>query len=160
MKLSPEMIEARLPDLLQAARREAAPLGPARIACGPITGAQAPDYDDAAWERLDVGDRWGGPGLTCWLRVPVRVPRAWVGSKVAVHIVLGDYHLSGPEALAYLDGVPVQGFDFYHRELVLGDAGRFAGARPPAACAGTGLPRARPAASPLRRLPALRPRGA
>src|SRR5438067_3836538 len=122
MKFSPEMIEARLQDLLLAARREAVPLGPARIACGPIAGAQAPDYDDTAWERLDVGDRWGGTGLTCWLRVPVRVPHAWVGSKVAVHIALGDYHLSGPEALAYLDGVPVQGFDFYHRDLVLGDA--------------------------------------
>jgi alpha-mannosidase len=116
------MIEARLPDLLLAARREAVPLGPVRIACGPIAGAQAPNYDDAGWERLDVGDRWGGPGLTCWLRVPVRVPRAWAGSRVAVHMALGDYHLSGPEALAYLDGVPVQGFDFYHRELVLGDA--------------------------------------
>src|SRR5205085_6841464 len=124
MRFSLEMIEAQLPDLLLAARREAVPLGPARIAPRAIApGAQAPDYDDVAWERLDVGDRWGGTGLTCWLRVPVRVPRAWAGSRVAVHIALGDYDLSGPEALAYLDGVPVQGFDFYHRELVLGDAG-------------------------------------
>ena len=79
MKLSPEMIEARLPELLHAARREAVPLGPARIACGPRAGAQAPDCDDAAWERLDVGDRWGGTGLTSWLRVPIGVPR--VGGK-------------------------------------------------------------------------------
>src|SRR5438034_3126987 len=109
LKFGPEMIEARLPDLLLAARREAVPLGPARIACGPIAGAQAPDYDDTAWERLDVGDRWGGTGQTCWLRVPVRVPDSWAGSKVAVHIGLGDYHNSGPAALASPAGGPDQG---------------------------------------------------
>src|SRR5437870_1497234 len=76
MKFSLEMIEARLPDLLLAARREAFPLGPARIARGPIAGAQAPDHDDTAWERLDVGDRWGGTGLTCWLRALEQAHRA------------------------------------------------------------------------------------
>jgi len=67
-----------------------------------------------------VGDRWGGPGQTHWLRIPVHVPHAWTEGTVAVRVVLGAYQdISGPEALAYLDGVPVQGFDYYHRELIL-----------------------------------------
>lgn len=125
MKFSIEMIQSRLPDLLAASRRDVAPLGPARIVAAPAPGAQAPEYDDAAWGRIDVGEQWGGAGQTCWLRVPVHVPETWAGGKVAVHIALGDdEHLSGPEALAYLDGVPVQGIDFFHRDLVLSDAVR------------------------------------
>ncbi len=122
MKFTLEMIQTLLVALRRAARREVVPLGPARYLPGPAAGAQDPAYDDGDWGRLGVGDRWGGAGQTCWLRVPVRVPPSWAGAKVALHIALSDYeHLSGPEALAYLDGVPVQGIDFYHRDLLLGN---------------------------------------
>ncbi len=120
MKFTVEMIEKRLPDLQAAARRERAPLGPARIAAGPQSGAKQPDYDDAHWEQINVGDHWGGAGQTCWFRIPLRLPDAWAGQKVAAHLLLGSYeHISGPEALAYLDGQPVQGLDFNHRDILL-----------------------------------------
>jgi alpha-mannosidase len=120
MKFTIEMLAARLKDLLAASRRERIPLEPARIACGALRGAQQRDYDDSTWQQIAVGDRWGGAGQTCWLRIPLRLPDAWAGHKVVVHIQLGDYEsITGPEALAYLDGVPVQGFDFHHRELLL-----------------------------------------
>jgi alpha-mannosidase len=120
MKFTVEMIAKRLPDLLVAAQRERLPLGPARIAAAPQDGAKQPDYDDSCWEQIKVGERWGGQGLTCWFRFPFEVPAAWAGQKVAVHILLGRYeHISGPEALAYLDGQPVQGIDFNHRDIVL-----------------------------------------
>lgn len=124
MKFTLEMIAAHLPALLQAARREVVPLGPARFLAAPIAGAGAHEtrFDDSAWSRLDVGDRWGGTGQTCWLRIPIHIPLTWTGSRVAAHIRLGDYeHISGPEALAYLDGSPVQGLDYNHREIILGD---------------------------------------
>jgi alpha-mannosidase len=120
MKFTIEMIAARLPDLLAAARRERLPLGPARIAAAPQDGAKQRDYDDARWEHIKVGDRWGGAGQTWWFRVPLRLPEAWAGQKVAAHIALGSYDsITGPEALAYLDGAPVQGVDFNHRDIVL-----------------------------------------
>src|SRR5579883_2370650 len=120
MKFTIEMLAARLKDLLAASRRERIPLEPARIACGALRGAQQRDYDDSTWQQIAVGDRWGGAGQTCWLRIPLRLPDAWAGHNVVVHIQLGDYEsITGPEALAYLDGVPVQGFDFHHRELFL-----------------------------------------
>ncbi|HLW03468.1 MAG TPA: alpha-mannosidase [Ktedonobacterales bacterium] len=120
MKFTIEMIAKRLPDLLAASRRERLPLGPARVAAGPQNGAKQPDYDDAHWEQITVGECWGGQGLTCWFRFPVQVPEAWAGQKVAVHIALGRYeHITGPEALAYLDGQPVQGIDFNHRDILL-----------------------------------------
>ncbi len=129
MKFTLEMIAARLPDLYAAARRETLPLGPARYAENPGPGAYRPDYDDSAWGTLDVGDPWGGPDVTCWLRVPVRVPTAWEGQRAAIHVQLSDYgqyfeHLSGPEALAYLDGAVAQGLAYHHRDIALGDAVR------------------------------------
>ncbi len=126
MKFTLEVIAARLPELYAAARRETLPLGPAHYAENPGPGAYRPDYDDSAWSTLDVGDPWGGPDVTCWLRVPVRVPESWEGQRAAVHVQLSDYgqyfdHLSGPEALAYLDGAVAQGLAYHHRDIVLGD---------------------------------------
>jgi alpha-mannosidase len=122
MKFTAEMIKARLPDLLAAARREQMPLEPIRIARGPGKEASWRDYDDSGWEQIAVGERWGGAGQTWWFRFPVRLPAAWAGQKVAVHISLGDYeHITGPEALAYFDGQAMQGIDINHRELLLGE---------------------------------------
>ncbi|HEY7347153.1 MAG TPA: alpha-mannosidase [Ktedonobacterales bacterium] len=120
MKFTAEMIAARLPALLAAARRERLPLGPARIASAPQSEAYQPYYDDAHWDQITVGDRWGGAGQTCWFRIPLQLPDAWAGQKAVAHIALGSYeHITGPEALAYLDGIPAQGIDFYHREILL-----------------------------------------
>lgn len=120
MKFAIEMIAARLPDLLAASRRERLPLGPARIAAAPQEGAKEREYDDARWEQIKPGDRWGGQGQTWWFRVPLSLPEAWAGQKVVAHLALGNYeHISGPEALAYLDGVPVQGIDYHHRDFLL-----------------------------------------
>jgi len=125
VKFSLEMIATALPTLRAAAERETVSLGPARIAPAPRAGAQAPDYDDATWDTVGVGDRWGGPGQTHWLRIPLSAPAAWAetGDKVEARVMLGAYQdISGPEALAYLDGAPVQGVDYYHREIALDGA--------------------------------------
>ena len=134
MKFTLEMIATALPTLQAAAQREIAPLGPVRIGTEPTGQAAHPDYDDSAWDTIQVGDRWGGRGQTRWLRIPVHVPHAWAQGTVAVRVVLGAYQdISGSEALAYLDGAPVQGFDYYHRELILdrgaGVSSQKAGAR-------------------------------
>src|SRR5579883_1228852 len=128
MKFGIEMLEARLADLLAASRRAVVPLADARISPAPVAGATDPAYDDSAWGRVAAGDTWGQPGQTYWLRVRLQVPPAWADSRAVVHIALSDYeHLSGPEALAYLDGSPIQGIDFFHRDILLPDAARTSG---------------------------------
>jgi alpha-mannosidase len=53
------------------------------------------------------------------MRLDVRVPLDWTG-RVSARISLAeDGDLAGPEALAYLDGVPFHGIDRYHREIDL-----------------------------------------
>ena len=122
MKFTIEMVAARLPDLLAASRRERLPRAPARIALAPLPGAHRPAYDDTRWDLLRIGDRWGGSGLTYWLRIPLRIPDAWADQPAVVHIALGDYdNITGPEALAYLDGEPIQAFDFHHKDLLISD---------------------------------------
>lgn len=142
VKFTIEMVAARLPDLLAASRRERLPLAPARIALAPLPGAHSPAYDDSHWDALHIGDRWGGSGLTYWLRIPLRIPDAWADQPAVVHIALGDYdNITGPEALAYLDGEPIQAFDFYHRHLLISDRLR-PGNRSPAGAGSVQLPHA------------------
>ncbi len=116
MKFRLDMIASALPVLLAAARREVVTLGPARIAPASNDAANHEDY-------VGVGDRWGGRGQTYWLRLRFRVPEGWGvtdDERVSLHVMLGAYEdISGPEALAYLDGVPVHGVDYNHREIVL-----------------------------------------
>lgn len=122
MKFTIEMVAACLPDLLAASRRESLPLAPARLALAPLPDAHHPTCDDSRWDTLYVGQRWGGSGLTYWLRIPLRIPDGWADQPVAVHIALGDYdNITGPEALAYLDGEPVQAFDYHHKHLLISD---------------------------------------
>jgi alpha-mannosidase len=110
-----DLIAARLPLILAAARREVCPL-PATI---------APADDPGNEQPLAVGDAWGEPYRTYLIRVPLRVPESWDGGQATVHIQLSDYEdLSGPEALAYLNGEPLQGIDHFHREIVLGERAR------------------------------------
>jgi alpha-mannosidase len=67
----------------------------------------------AAYEPMRVGDPWGAPWSTSWLRVRGTVPPHWVGRRVEAVFDLG-FTGAGPgfqaEALAYdLDGRPVKG---------------------------------------------------
>ena len=113
MKFSLETIAAQLPFILRSARLDARNLT-AEIAPGSMAGGAG------GWSPLAAGDRWGEQGRTYLIRVPFEVPEAWTGDKVVLHAQLGEYaDLSGPEALAYLDGRPLQGIDERHREVRL-----------------------------------------
>ncbi|HZU13594.1 MAG TPA: alpha-mannosidase [Chloroflexota bacterium] len=100
-----DTIAASLP-ILQAAARTSIPLN-------------AFIEEGGSWRPLVPGERWGAPGRTVRIRIPLRVPDGWDGD-IVLHAVLGiEGDLTGPEALAYLDGVPFQGLDRYHHDLLL-----------------------------------------
>ncbi|HET9783297.1 MAG TPA: alpha-mannosidase [Candidatus Dormibacteraeota bacterium] len=66
-----------------------------------------------------VGDGWGPPWSTTWFHVQGRVPREWLGKRMAAVFDLG---FEGPtgftcEALAWKDGKPWRGVDPNHRWL-------------------------------------------
>ena len=68
---------------------------------------------------LRVGDLWGPPWSTTWIRVRGAVPPAWSGRKV---VAMFDLGFDGPtgftcEALAWRSGRPWRGVDPNHRWL-------------------------------------------
>jgi alpha-mannosidase len=68
---------------------------------------------DATYEPIAVGQRWGSPWSTTWLRVRGEVPAEWAGQRVEAVFDLG-FGVDSPgfqaEALAYTaDGVPIKG---------------------------------------------------
>ncbi|MDX6245688.1 MAG: alpha-mannosidase [Frankiales bacterium] len=67
----------------------------------------------AVYAPMSIGDAWGKPWSTTWMRLRGTVPQAWAGQRVEVVVDLG-FSSSIPgfqaEALAYtLDGVPIKG---------------------------------------------------
>jgi alpha-mannosidase len=74
----------------------------------PVAEALAAEY-----EPMRVGDRWGAPWSTSWLRLRGSVPSQWAGRRVEAVFDLG-FTGAGPgfqaEALAYaMDGRPIKG---------------------------------------------------
>ena len=70
------------------------------------------DYRDDRWQPFGVGDRWGGEGVTSFLRTVVTIPPAYRGADAAMRI-----DIDGGEGLLCLDRRPWQGLD-WNRSLV------------------------------------------
>jgi alpha-mannosidase len=69
----------------------------------------------APYEPIRVGDRWGRPWSTTWLRATGEVPAEWVGQRVEAVFDLGfigDWPGNQAEALVHdLDGRPIKGIE-------------------------------------------------
>ncbi|GAB4556942.1 MAG: alpha-mannosidase [Anaerolineae bacterium] len=79
--------------------------------------------DLSGWRPIRSGELWGGWDQWRWFRATLRIPEAWAGRRVAAFIALS--HPMAPihsEALAFLNGVAVQGIDRNHKELLLAES--------------------------------------
>lgn len=85
-------------------------------------------YEEAVRQRFEpiqVGDRWGPPWSTTWIRVRGTVPPEWRGRTAVAAFDLGFQATTGftCEALAWRGGLPWRGVDPNHRRLTVD--GRF-----------------------------------
>jgi len=71
--------------------------------------------DAGGFRRARVGRRWGRPWQTAWFLFTFTVPEEWAG-KPAVAILE-----PGGEAVAFLDGEPLQGLDANRNEILLSE---------------------------------------
>jgi hypothetical protein len=120
-----EKFAARVAELERAVYRQRQALPPLRLA--PAGGR--PDQQaalDPSWPEVPVGGQWGGYNQTAWLLGDLAIPEEWAGQQVLLSVRLGNYRalgfdilIAGPEALAYLDGVPFAGVDRWHEALLL-----------------------------------------
>lgn len=68
------------------------------------------------------GDRWKGRDVYAWLSASVTIPEHWAGLTVVGLFDLGktgDGNNAGFESLLFIDGVPFQGVDVNHKEVML-----------------------------------------
>ncbi len=116
-------IERQLQDVRQAIHREVANIEHFKTHPGDCPGAEAPAFDDSAWEDFYVGETWGGYDEVAWFRAPVAVPPAWQGSaeRVVLRFLVGprDGGLSTAETQLYVDGARLQAIDIWHEEAWL-----------------------------------------
>ena len=81
------------------------------VVTGHKQGPAAPPK--SGWEPFQIGSSWGGLDVTTWFRTTVTVPEEMDGKKVVLLI------RPGGEALAYINGRPVQGLDGNRDEITL-----------------------------------------
>ncbi|HEV7214295.1 MAG TPA: alpha-mannosidase [Chloroflexota bacterium] len=120
-----EKFAARVAELERAVYRQRRALPPLRLA----PAGAPPDLRAAinpSWPETPVGAAWGGYNQTAWLLGELAIPQEWAGQHVLLSVRLGNYRalgfdisIAGPEALAYLDGVPFAGIDRWHEAVLL-----------------------------------------
>ncbi|MBQ7654024.1 MAG: hypothetical protein IJS17_03020, partial [Clostridia bacterium] len=68
-------------------------------------------YD--GWKELNVGDKWGGNGLSAFFKNSVTLPERFKGGKVTLNIYFGG------DSLVNINGVPYQGMDPFRNSILL-----------------------------------------
>jgi alpha-mannosidase len=86
-------------------------------------GLVEPRLDDSQWGSVTPQSHWGKWRTDFTLRTHFRVPLAWMDQgQVGLLLNLGktpNWDFCHPEALVYVDGIPVAGCDMYHRLIGL-----------------------------------------
>ena len=109
-------LRSRVAEQREAAVRETRPVDRMVMRAGRPEGAGAPDFDDSTWVAAGPGAIWGGDEPWAWFRIGFRPAPEWAGQKVRLALPLGG------QGMLYLDGLPWQGIDEYHRTTVLPDS--------------------------------------
>ncbi|MFG2594890.1 hypothetical protein [Streptomyces sp. NPDC048462] len=125
------IIEARIRKLLDRVVRPAVcsavrplALSAWRVEGEPVLVAEALSAD---YEPFTLGDAWGSPWRTTWMRARTEIPDGWSGRRVEAVFDL-DFDLSkGPggqaEGLVHDDrGAPLQGLHPYNRSVLLDES--------------------------------------
>ena len=68
-------------------------------------------YDE--WKELNVGDYWGGNGVSAFFKNKIVIPEKFEGKKVSLYVYFGG------DSLVSVNGVPFQGLDPFRNAVVL-----------------------------------------
>ncbi len=118
IRFTEKKLARRLALIAPLVYRQSLPLPHFRF-CADAEARVAPDVDDSSWPTLAPGDAWGQRDQTFTLRTTFRVPTDWEPPLV-LHLPIGDSNdFVLPEALVYVDGIPVQGINARHQEVPL-----------------------------------------
>jgi len=109
-------ISRRLRELTQRTYAEVRPIEDIRMRLTRRREPPAEALRAKGFRRVRVGRRWGAPWQTAWFLFTFTVPREWLKRPVAALLEPGG------EAVAFLDGEPLQGLDANRNEILLPEA--------------------------------------
>jgi alpha-mannosidase len=114
-------IQKQLKEIKASIHRERHEISQFKYIESDCTGAQAPDFDDRAWDDFPLGGLWGGYDKIAWFRARVPVPGDWRDEKVILRFIVGprDGYASTAETQLYVNGFPLQAIDVWHEEAWL-----------------------------------------
>ncbi|MFE0875985.1 alpha-mannosidase [Streptomyces smyrnaeus] len=119
--------EARIRKLLERSIRPALYTSTRPLTLGAWHVEDEPvSFDEALrapYGPMKLGDTWGRPWGTTWLKATAGIPAEWAGCRVEAVFDLGFDLDRGPggqaEGFVYRDGAPVQGLHPYSRSVLL-----------------------------------------
>ncbi|MEM6728466.1 MAG: alpha-mannosidase, partial [Pseudomonadota bacterium] len=122
LRLTREKIGARLALIAPMVHRRKAPLAPFAFKAldGPMITPPL-GLDDTDWPVIPHHSYWGGANTNFLMKTRFEVPKGWDARNLALSLplgVLGDI-FNHPEAMVYLDGVPLGSADRYHHVIPL-----------------------------------------
>ncbi len=71
------------------------------------------DYIDAEFMPISIGEKWGGPDVTCFFKNEIVIPPELDGRRVELQVYVGG------DSLVCVNGGPRQGLDPFRNSLVL-----------------------------------------
>ncbi|MFJ2648158.1 alpha-mannosidase [Streptomyces sp. NPDC087420] len=119
--------EARVRKLLERVIRPAlySAARPLALQAWHVDGEPVPyaEAERASYGPMALGETWGRPWGTTWLKARAEIPAEWAGSRVEAVFDLGFDLSRGPggqaEGLVHIGGAPVQGLHPYSRSALL-----------------------------------------
>ncbi|MCJ7821895.1 MAG: hypothetical protein MUQ26_02230, partial [Armatimonadetes bacterium] len=108
-----ERIELRMQAIEQRMRQVRIPLDEWEIRQFRYHGPGRTEDIDREWRPFRVGDQWGGPDVSAYLRSAVTIPDELDGKPVVLRLSLGG------DSLVSVNGVPHHGLDIFRNELLL-----------------------------------------
>ncbi len=114
-------IEKLLQEIRAAMNYQSLDIPRFKFYAGDCPGAQAPDFDDSAWDEFQTGGLWGGYDQIAWFRARVAIPAAWRDQKLVLRFLVGprDGYGSTAETQLYVNGFPLQAIDVWHEQAWL-----------------------------------------
>ena len=121
MFFTAEKIQKQLKEIKASIHRERRDILQFKFIESDYSGAQAPDFDDYAWNDFSLGGLWGGYDQIVWFRTRVRIPKDWCDEKLILRFLVGprDGYGSTAETQLYVNGFPLQAIDVWHEEAWL-----------------------------------------
>lgn len=108
-----QLVKIKLKELKKRIYTDVEPLAPWKMRECIYKGIGDYDYLYDGWKDLDVGDVWGGNGLSAFFKNSFTVPERFKGKKVTLNVYFGG------DSLLSLNGKPYHGLDPFRNTVLL-----------------------------------------